>query len=196
MRKSQQQQQLFPAPQNLSQSNEARSLSKVHYSESDMPLKPWITLPGHKLTIIPGLWNWRGLQGFLVSNRSPSARITRSVFADQGAGRLGVFPHAVHTSSSLHGVDVVLLPESDKCKIIVCSSQQRLGKSPNVGYTQTHPGCFLKKKFFFSLRCILEFRLHTNRIFRTRSIVKICVNSTYCASSGMTNKDFTKFLWH
>lgn len=105
---------------------------------------------------------------------------------------MGGFPHAVHTSSSLLGVDVVLLPVSDKCEIIACSSQQRLGKSPNVGYTQTQPGCFLKTFLSFFPWCILEFRLHTNRIFRPPSRVKICVNSTYCVSSGMKNKGLAK----
>lgn len=160
-----------------------------------MPLKPWITLPGHKLTIIPGLWNRRGPQGFLVSNRLPSARITSSVFGDHGARWLRGFPLAVHPSSRSLDVDVVLLPESDNCKIIGCSSQQHLGKSPNVGYTQTHPGVF-ENILFFSLRCILEFSLHTNKIFRTPSRVKACVNSTYWASSDMKNKDLTKVLWH
>lgn len=46
--------------------------------------------------------------------------------------------------------------------------------------------------FFFSPRCILEFRLHTNRIFRPPSRVKNCVNSTYCVSSGMKNKGSAK----
>lgn len=52
--------------------------------------KPWITFPPHKLTIIPGLWNWCGLQG-LVCNHSMSTRIPISVCRWRTA--LPAFPH-------------------------------------------------------------------------------------------------------
>lgn len=54
------------------------------------------------------------------------------------------------------------------------------------------PEVFFENISFFFPRCILEFRLHTNRIFRPPSRVKICVNSTDCVSSGMKNKGLAK----
>lgn len=63
----------------------------VHYSVSDILLNPRITLPPHKLTIIPGLCSQCGLQGS-ACNHSTSARITISVRRSSSPPS----PHATH----------------------------------------------------------------------------------------------------
>lgn len=54
------------------------------------------------------------------------------------------------------------------------------------------PEVFFENISFLFPWCILEFGLHINKIFRPTSRVKICVNSTYCVSSGMENKGLAK----